>query len=136
MLRPANVASPSTAACVTVPLRAPEPPDSVSVMFDDAAVTAFTRALQIATNDPTTRFNRAYAYLQSGRLDEARADYAALQTVFTNAYQVAYGLGDVAWRQRQTNEAVRNYQIYLTNAPANAAEIALVRDRLKQLQKK
>jgi tetratricopeptide (TPR) repeat protein len=101
-----------------------------------AAVTAFTRALQIATNDPTTRFNRAYAYLQSGRLDEARADYAALQAVFTNAYQIAYGLGDVAWRQRQTNEAVRNYQIYLTNAPANAAEITLVRDRLKQLQKK
>ena len=100
------------------------------------AVTAFTRVLEISTNDPSARFNRAIAYLQSDRLTEARADYAALQSTYTNAFQVAYGLGEVAWRERQTNEAVRNYQIYLANAPTNAAELNLVRDRLKQLRKK
>jgi len=100
------------------------------------AVTAFTRVLEISTNDPTARFDRAYACLQSDRLKEARADYVALQSAYTNAFQVAYGLGEVAWRERQTNEAVRNYQIYLANAPTNAAELTLVRDRLKQLRKK
>ena len=100
------------------------------------SITAFTRVLEISTNDPSARFNRAIACLQSDRLNEARADYVALQSNYTNAFQIAYGLGEIAWRQQQTNEAVRNYQIYLANAPTNTAELNLVRDRLKQLQKK
>jgi tetratricopeptide (TPR) repeat protein len=100
------------------------------------AITTFTRVMEISTNNPTARFNRAFAYLQSDRLNDARADYAALQSTYTNAFQVAYGLAEVAWRQQQTNETIRNYLIYLANAPTNAAELTLVRNRLKQLQKK
>jgi tetratricopeptide (TPR) repeat protein len=102
----------------------------------DKAITALTRVIEISTNDPTARFNRAVAYLQSGRLNDARADYAALQTTYTNSYQVAFGLAEVAWRQHATNEAVHNYQLYLANAPTNSVEFKTVQDRLNQLQKK
>jgi len=100
------------------------------------AITAFTRVINITTNDPTARFNRALAYLQSEQLDLARADYATLQTDYTNSYQVAFGLAEVAWRQHRTNDAISNYQIYLANAPTNSAEVKTVKERLGQLQKK
>jgi tetratricopeptide (TPR) repeat protein len=102
----------------------------------DQAITAFTRVLEIATNDPTARFNRALAYLDSDRLDDARADYTALQSTYTNSFQVAYGLAEVAWRQHETNEAIRNYELYLANAPTNSAEFKTVGERLNQLRQK
>jgi len=100
------------------------------------AITALTRVLEIATNDPTARFNRALAYLQSDRLNDARADYAKLLAAYTNSFQVAYGLAEVAWRQHATNDAIRNYQLYLVNAPTNSVESKSVRDRLKLLRGK
>lgn len=102
----------------------------------DAAIAAMTREMEIATNDPTARFNRALAYLQSDRLPEARKDYAELQTTFTNSFQVAYGLGEVAWRTHDTNEAIRNYKLYLLNAPTNTVEATNVLERLAQLRGK
>ena len=100
------------------------------------AIAAFTRVLEIATNDPVARFNRALAYLQSDRLKEARTDYQKLQTTYTNSFQVAYGLAEVAWRQHETNEAIRNYNLYLANAPTNSLEFTAVRARMKQLRGK
>jgi tetratricopeptide (TPR) repeat protein len=100
------------------------------------AITSFSQVLLIATNDPAARFNRALAYLQSDRLNEARADYLELQTTYTNGFQIAYGLAEVARRQKNTSEAIHNYQIFLANAPTNAVEIPEVRERLKQLQPK
>lgn len=99
------------------------------------AITSFSQVLLIATNDPAARFNRAIAYLQSDRLNEARADYLELQTIYTNGFQVAYGLAEVAWRQKNTNEAIHNYEIFLANAPTNAVEIPDVRERLKSLKR-
>lgn len=100
------------------------------------AIHAFSRVMDLTTNNPTARFNRALAYLKSDQLDLARADYSQLQTTYTNSFQVSYGLGEVAWRQHNTNEAVKNFQLYLATAPTNSAEIKIIRDRLTQLQKK
>ena len=100
------------------------------------AIAALTHVLEVQTNDPTARFNRALAYLDSDRLDLARADYAQLQTAYTNSFQIAYGLAEVAWRQHNTNEIIRNYQIYLANAATNSAEYKSVHDRLIQLRGK
>jgi Flp pilus assembly protein TadD len=97
-------------------------------------VTAMSKVLESQTNNSAARFNRALAYLNLGKLDQARADYNALQNTFTNSFQIAYGLGDIAARQHDTNEAVRNFQIYLTNAPTNSAEYKSVRERLTQLR--
>jgi len=101
------------------------------------AIESFTHVLNIATNEPTSRFDRALAYLKTDQLDRARADYNYLQVGFTNSYQVAFGLAEVAWRQHNTNDAIRNYQIYLNNAPTNnPTEIQTVKDRLTQLRGK
>ncbi len=103
---------------------------------NDQAIIAFTRVLEIATNNPTARFNRALAYLNSDRLNDARADYVELQSTYTNSFQVAFGLAEVAWRQHETNEAIRNYELYLANAPTNSVEFKTVGERLNQLRQK
>ena len=101
----------------------------------DQAISAMTRVLNIVTNDPNARFNRALAYLKSDQLAKARADYAELQSTYTNSPQIAFGLGEVAWQQHDTNEALRNYRIFLSNAPTNSPDIKIVNERIAQLQK-
>jgi tetratricopeptide (TPR) repeat protein len=101
----------------------------------DPAIASLTRAIDLSTNNPTPRFHRALAYLDSGRLDQARADLIRLQANYTNSFQVAFGLGEIAWRQHDTNEAIRNYEIYLANARTNTAEAAKVFARLQELKK-
>jgi tetratricopeptide (TPR) repeat protein len=100
-----------------------------------AAITALSRVLAIQTNNDNALFNRAIANLDSGQLDAARTDYLQLQQTFSNSFQVAYGLGEIAWRQRDTNEAVRNYTIYLANGNTNSSEAQTVLERLRELQK-
>jgi tetratricopeptide (TPR) repeat protein len=102
----------------------------------DQAISAMTRVLEITTNNSTARFNRAIAYLQSDKLNEAHADYVALQTDYTNSYPIAYGLAEIAWRQHATNDAIKNYQIYLANAPTNTTEFKTVQERVAQLRGK
>ena len=101
--------------------------------YDDA-IAAFTRVLAIQTNNADARFNRALAYLDSGQLDAARADYRQLQQTYTNSFPVAYGLGEIAWRKHETNEAIRNYKIYLASANTNTAEGTNVILRLRDLE--
>jgi len=106
---------------------------SLQIGAYNQAIAAFNHLLEIQTNDPTTLFNRALAYLDSDKLELARADYHQLQSTYTNSFQVAYGLAEIAWRKHETNEAIQNYQIYLANAPTNSAEFQTVRQRLTQL---
>jgi tetratricopeptide (TPR) repeat protein len=102
--------------------------------YDDA-VTAWNRVLLMGTNNNSARFNRAVASLYDDKLDAARADFLQLQQTFTNSFQVAYGLSEIAWRRHETNEAVRNYGIYLANANTNTAEAKAVAERLRELTK-
>jgi tetratricopeptide (TPR) repeat protein len=104
-----------------------------SQAYDDA-IDTFTRVLAIQTTNSSARFNRALACLASGKLDAARADYKTLQQSLTNAFQIAYGLGEIAWRQHETNEAIRNYKLYLANANTNTAEATNVMQRLRELK--
>ena len=108
---------------------------SIQLKNYDAAIAALSRVLAIQTNNENALFNRAIANLDSDRLAAARADYLRLQQTYTNAFQVAYGLGEIAWRQHDTNEAVRNYHIYLANADTNSGEAQTVLERLRELKK-
>ena len=108
---------------------------SIQIKAYDDAIAAFTRLLAVQTNSDDARFNRGIAYLQSSNLDAARADFLTLQRAFTNSPQVAYGLGDIAWRKHETNEAIRNYEIYLRNANTNTAEATNIIQRLRDLKK-
>jgi len=98
------------------------------------AIPPLTRALALETNNYTAQLNRAIAYLSSGQLDEARGDYAALEKVYPKAYQVDYGLADVAWRKQETNNAVHYYELYLANAPTNSDESKTISERLNHLK--
>jgi tetratricopeptide (TPR) repeat protein len=107
---------------------------SFQLKADDDAIAAFTRVLATQTNNPSVLFNRALACLNSGKLDAARADYKTLQQSFTNSFQVAWGLGEIAWRQHDTNEAIKNYKLYLANANTNTEEATNVMQRLRELK--
>ncbi|MGA2243576.1 MAG: tetratricopeptide repeat protein [Verrucomicrobiota bacterium] len=102
----------------------------------DEAVASLSKLLEVQTNQPNALFARGMAYLQNSRLDAARTDFLQLQLAYTNSFQVAYDLGEIAWRQHQTNEAIRNYRIYLANAPTNAPEQKTVRGRVTEMDGK
>ena len=98
------------------------------------AADAFTKVLAVETNNFNALFNRAIAYLSYDQFALARTDYLRLQQTYTNAWPVAYGLSEIARHQHDTNEIIRNYQIYLANAPTNTAEVVSVRKRLAELR--
>jgi tetratricopeptide (TPR) repeat protein len=98
------------------------------------AIAAFDHLLTVQTNNDNARFYQAVACLNSGRLEEARAGYQKLQQSYTNSYLVAYGLGEIAWRKHETNEAITNYKLYLANANTNTAEATTVIQRLRELK--
>jgi tetratricopeptide (TPR) repeat protein len=100
----------------------------------DTAIAALTQVLAIQTNNSDALYNRGFAYYQSGQLDAAGVDFRKLQTLYTNNFQVAYGLGEIARRQHNTNEALRNYQIYLAHAPTNAVEYQAIREHQAKLR--
>ncbi|HUB87612.1 MAG TPA: tetratricopeptide repeat protein [Verrucomicrobiae bacterium] len=108
---------------------------SIQVKDYNTAISALTRVLAIETNNPQALYNRAVAYLDSGKLAEARADYQTLQKSYPDSFQVAYGLGEIAWRQHDTNDAILNYEKYLDIARTNTAEATNILQRLRELKK-
>jgi tetratricopeptide (TPR) repeat protein len=108
---------------------------NIQLKHYDEAIAALSRVLSIQTNNDAALFSRAVANLDSDHLDAAHADYLLLQQSFSNSIQVAYGLGEIAWRRHDTNEAVRNYQIYLATANTNNGEAQTILERLRELRK-
>jgi tetratricopeptide (TPR) repeat protein len=100
----------------------------------DQAIPPLTQALAIDTNNYSALLNRAIACLRANKLEAAQRDYELLQKAFPTAFQIYYGLAEIAWRKKDTNAAVRNYQLYLVNAQTNTAEAKFVSERLKQLK--
>jgi tetratricopeptide (TPR) repeat protein len=100
----------------------------------EKAIPALTQVLTIETNNHSALLNRAIAYLRANKLAESKDDYERLQKVFPTASQISYGLGEIAWRKRDTNAAIRNYELYLANAPTNTVEAKSVIARLMELK--
>jgi tetratricopeptide (TPR) repeat protein len=132
-------------ALTVIDSRLQDVPDDVNWLFNkgyvclqlkdyDQAIAALTRVLSLQPDNSNARFNRALACLGSDRLDDARADYENLSQTFTNSFRIEYGLGEIAWRQRQTNAAIKYYNLYLANAYTNTAEATNVIRRLRQLK--
>lgn len=97
------------------------------------AIASLSRVIALQTNSYDALFNRAVAYLNTGDFKAARSDYAQLEAAYPKSFQVAYGLGEIAWQQRDTNAAVQHYGVYLENAPTNSAEFKMIRGRLATL---
>jgi predicted Zn-dependent protease len=97
------------------------------------AIPILTRSLSL-TNTYLARLNRASAYLRTGRLDAAEADYQALLQQFPTAYRVSAMLGEVALQRKDTNTAIRYYEHYLSKVEPDTEEARIVAARLKSLQ--
>jgi tetratricopeptide (TPR) repeat protein len=99
----------------------------------EQAIPPLTQVLEVQTNNYSALLNRAICYLRAGKLEPAQRDYEILQKIFPTAFQIYYGLAEIAWQKKDTNSAIRNYQLYLANAQTNTAEAKTVSDRLKSL---
>lgn len=91
---------------------------------------------QVLASEPTNYpalADRGLAYMSVEKLDEARHDYETLQRLNPNSYFVYYNLGEIAFRKKDTNNAIAYYEQYLKIAPPNTAEAKFVSDRLKTL---
>jgi tetratricopeptide (TPR) repeat protein len=100
----------------------------------DQAISPLTKVLTMDTNNNSALLNRAIAYLRRDKLEAAQRDYEVLQKSFPTAFQIYYGLGEIAWRKKDTNAAIQNYQHYLANAQTNTTEAKLVISRLNELR--
>lgn len=111
----------------------------VEVAGFDEAIKAFTQVLTVETNTTSETHVRAVLYraianFRTDKLDEAQKDYEFVQRQAPKAPQVSYGLGEIAYRRKDTNAAIRNYEAYLTNAPPKTAESKYVANRLAELK--
>ncbi len=97
------------------------------------AIPPLTRALSIDSNNYTARFDRAIANLCLDQLDQAQQDYRILERVFPGSFKVYYGLGEIAWRRKDTNTAIRYYRLYLTNSAPESPEAKMIAERLQSL---
>jgi tetratricopeptide (TPR) repeat protein len=100
----------------------------------DEAIRTLTHLLTLQTNNYLAMLNRAIAELRGDHLDAARKDYETLQHKFPTSHKVYYGLGEIAYRRRETNGAIPCYQAYLTNTIPDTEERKLVSARLKELK--
>jgi tetratricopeptide (TPR) repeat protein len=104
----------------------------------EPAIESFSRVIDSETNRLTqlnylARSYRAEACVQSGKLDAAQADYESLQKDFPLEHSLYRALGDVFYQKKDTNAAIRNYQLYKAGM-TNAADLKAVNDRLKELK--
>jgi tetratricopeptide (TPR) repeat protein len=97
------------------------------------AVQPLTKLLTLQSTNYPAQLNRAICYLQSGDLERAGEDFHTVAKAVPKAYQAYYGLGEIAYRTKDTNDAILNYQLYLTNAPPNTGEAMMIKARLKEL---
>jgi tetratricopeptide (TPR) repeat protein len=100
----------------------------------EQAIAPLTKALVLDSTNYPAMLNRAIAYLRTDKLDAAQSDYEVLQKAFPTAFQINFGLAEIAWRRKDTNAAIRNYVLYRANAPTNTVEAQLVNERLRELQ--
>lgn len=100
----------------------------------EEAVHVLTQLLELQKDNHAALLNRAIARLRSGRLDEAWQDYHRLSGLYPKAFQVHYGLAEIAWQRRDTNTAIQHYEAYLETAPRQTVEASNVLERLQQLR--
>ena len=99
-----------------------------------AAIPVLNHALAL-TNSPAIRLNRAIAYLQSRNLPAAEADYRQLENSPVDVFSVHYGLAKIAEQRHDTNQAIDQFAICLSNAPPGTAKWEEIRAQWEALKK-
>jgi tetratricopeptide (TPR) repeat protein len=92
----------------------------------DEAVKTLSQVLELVPNTNQVHYLallvRAQAYVGLDKLQEAKGDYEVLQKAFPTQAGIYFGLGEVSYREKDTNAAIRHYQLYLSNASTNLVE--------------
>jgi tetratricopeptide (TPR) repeat protein len=129
-------------------------PEDTSALFYQAVAQmqlgSYDKALQplnhILAKNGENRYallERAISQLQLHNYDAAKSDYEKLAKAFPKAYQVYYGLQEVAYQQKDTNAVIKNIELYLTNyyqafptnvTPVETDELKAVKQRLKDFK--
>lgn len=103
------------------------------------AIPFLTHLIETQTNNIPLYFTRAVGYFQCHKFDSAKADYETLLKANPpGLFKVYFGLGEIAYTNRDYPEALKNYQLYLTNAPTEwqaTAEFKNVQQRVGDLRK-
>lgn len=100
----------------------------------EQAEESLTRALDLEPGDVSARSLRALNRLASGKPDRARTDYEALLKTVDGMQPALLGLGNLAFRDQDTNAAILFYERFVSNAPAMSPQSSAVRQRLKLLK--
>lgn len=99
----------------------------------ETALPVLDQLLVLQPTNSIALMNRAIANLQSDHLDAAKRDYEMLSGTFPTAFQLYYGLGEIATRRKDRAAAIINYEMYLKYAP-ESDEAKAVRQRLAELK--
>jgi tetratricopeptide (TPR) repeat protein len=100
----------------------------------DQAIPAFTKVLGVQTNNYGALRGRAGAYLSSGQWDAARRDYEGMIKLAPTDFLAHYGLGEAAYKQKDTNTAIKEYEVFLVGAPTNSTQAQTIAARVKELK--
>ena len=98
------------------------------------AIPVLDHALAI-TNLPSIRLNRAIAQMQLKNYAVAEAHYRQLaNTTSVDQFSVRFGLGQIAQERLDTNAAIAQFEMALTNAPAGSLKWQEAGARLEMLK--
>ena len=111
------------------------------------AIPPFNHLRTLQTNQYQALLDRAISYLQLSNYPAARTDYGTLAQVDPKMmpirpYMINYGLEEIAYHDRNTNDPIKYGQLYLTNYyqffPTNYFpendEVKSIKQRLKEFQ--
>jgi tetratricopeptide (TPR) repeat protein len=99
------------------------------------ALPVLARALAL-TNQPAIRLNQALALMQEKKFPAAEQVYLGLRETGADPFRIEYGLAQIAEARQDTNTAVREYRLCLSNAPPDSANWQNASARLDALRKK
>jgi tetratricopeptide (TPR) repeat protein len=100
----------------------------------EAAKESLTKALELAPKNGIVRLNRAVTLLRAKEYDAAREDYEVLLKDYPQAYQVHYGLGELAAAKNDSAGAISHFEICLKAAPAGTPDYLQVSNRLAEVR--
>src|SRR6185503_3906139 len=80
----------------------------------EAAVGTLGKVAARTPLDEKVRLSLAIARLGAGQLDQAQSDYQELLKTTKKPKNALFGLGSIAWRKQETNQAIELYQQYLS----------------------
>lgn len=98
------------------------------------AAETLTRILDASPENSLARVNRAIARLMLNQLAESKADYSKLLKDGNDTFQIRYGLAEIAKRENQPAEELKQLEKYLVLAPSVTAEYTNVTQRVTVLK--